>query len=81
VTLRDVPAESSTDLPEAAGYAEHCHIVRTPEAFLAACEEAIATDSPEARRARSAAMAGETWEARVEEIGRLVMAVRRRDTR
>src|SRR5262245_5202263 len=68
----------STDLPEAAGYAEHCHIVRTPEAFLAACEEAIATDSPEARRARSASMARETWEAKVEEIGRLVMAVRRR---
>jgi glycosyltransferase involved in cell wall biosynthesis len=67
----------STELPETSGYA-HCQVARSPEEFLAACQHAIATDTPTLRRMRSDAMAGETWEARVNEIGRTVLDVARR---
>jgi glycosyltransferase involved in cell wall biosynthesis len=65
----------STDLPEARPYAQWCAIARSPEEFVAACDRAIASDTPELRRRRSAAMAGETWEAKVNELGRIVRRV------
>lgn len=68
----------STDLPEARGYPDSCRIARSPDEFLAACEEAVATDTPALRQARSAAMASETWEARVNDVGRIVLDVARR---
>ncbi len=62
----------STDLPEAREHAEHCRIARTPQEFLDACDEAIALDTPELRRARSQAMAGFTWTAKVAQISQEV---------
>jgi glycosyltransferase involved in cell wall biosynthesis len=68
----------STALPEVQAYDRFCRIARTPEEFVAACDEAIRTDSPELRQARSRAMAAETWEAKVDAIGRIVAGVQRR---
>jgi len=65
----------STDLPETRPYHAFCSVARTRDEFLAACEDAISTDSPALRRGRSQAMAGETWEARVNDIGRIVLEV------
>ena len=62
----------STDLPEARNYQQSCRVARSPEELLAACEQAVSTDTPALRHSRSEAMAGETWEARVNEIGRIV---------
>jgi glycosyltransferase involved in cell wall biosynthesis len=62
----------STDLPEVRGYSESVRVAHTPDDFLAACEEAITADSPALRRRRSEAMAGESWEAKVAELGRWV---------
>jgi glycosyltransferase involved in cell wall biosynthesis len=71
----------STDLPEVSSYRDGCSIARSGDEFVAACERAIAADSPARRQARSQAMAAETWEARVSEIGDIVHEVaRRRDT-
>jgi len=71
----------STDLPEVRGFNESVRIARSAEDFLAACEEAIATDDRVMRRRRSEAMAGESWEAKVSELGHWVhnAAVRRRE--
>jgi glycosyltransferase involved in cell wall biosynthesis len=68
----------STDLPEVRGYGDGVRIARTPDEFLAACDEAVASDHPERRRARSEAMAGESWEAKVAELGRHVRAAQAR---
>ena len=65
----------STDLPEVRGYSEWVRVARSPDEFLAACEEAIADDEPAMRQRRSDAMAGESWEAKVAELGRWVRAV------
>jgi len=62
----------STDLPEVRAHAQWCRIARTPDEFLAACERAIHADTPEERRRRCEAMAAETWEVRVGELGRMV---------
>jgi glycosyltransferase involved in cell wall biosynthesis len=51
----------ATGIPEAAAYGDSCRLARTPEEFLAACDDAIRGDSAEARRKRSDAMRGETW--------------------
>lgn len=68
----------STALPEVEAYGRLCRIARSPGEFVEACEEAVRTDTPERRRERSAAMASETWEAKVNGIGRLVAEVQRR---
>jgi glycosyltransferase involved in cell wall biosynthesis len=68
----------STDLPETRAYSESCRIARSPDEFLAACEQAIANDTLALRQNRSVAMAGETWEARVSEIGLIVREVANR---
>jgi glycosyltransferase involved in cell wall biosynthesis len=68
----------STDLPEVQPYAASCAIARTPAEFLAACDRAVAEDTPARRRARSEAMAGETWAAKVDRICGVVEAARRR---
>jgi glycosyltransferase involved in cell wall biosynthesis len=62
----------STDLPEVRGYSESVRVAHSPDDFLAACEEAIAADDPFMRRRRSEAMAGESWENKVAELGRWV---------
>lgn len=70
----------STDLPEVRGY-EGCRVARSNEEFLLACDQAVATDSEALRHRRSMATAGETWEARVNEISRIVQDVARREGR
>ena len=56
-------------------------VASSPDEFLAACEAAVASDDPQLRRRRSEAMAGESWEAKVAELGRRVEAAegRRRE--
>lgn len=66
----------STDLPEVRRYARWCRIARDAREVGAAVDAALAADAPAERAARSAAMRGETWEARVAEIERTVARVR-----
>ena len=68
----------STSLPEMLHYPEWCTIADGPRAFLAACDRVVASDSPEQRRRRSAAMANETWDAKVTQLGAHVMRVKAR---
>ena len=67
----------STGIPEVLHYSDWCYIANGPEAFLAACERALAEDSPERRRQRSDAMKAETWEARVDAIGDHILRIKR----
>jgi len=62
----------STNMPEVQPYAKLCHIAETGDEMVAAIERALADDSREARIARSRGMAGETWQARVASILRVV---------
>ncbi|UCG32828.1 MAG: glycosyltransferase [Phycisphaerales bacterium] len=64
----------STPLPEVRVYEPHVRIADSAEAFVAACQEAVASDSPERRRWRASFVAGEGWDGRVEEISELVMS-------
>jgi glycosyltransferase involved in cell wall biosynthesis len=68
----------STALPEVRSYEPHVRIAESPEAFVAACEEAMVNDSPEQRRLRAQTVAGEGWDRRVEEISELVMSAARK---
>lgn len=54
--------------PEVERFAHCIGIARTPEEFLVEIEEALNTDSEEKREVRRNAVAGMTWEARVEEV-------------
>lgn len=67
----------STALPEVQAYQHVCQVAGTREEFIAACEQAVRTDTPLLRQQRSAAMANETWQAKVDEIGRIVTAAQR----
>jgi len=55
----------STAVPEVQRYAHAATVAEDHEGFIAGIEAALASDSPAARRARSDAMAGESWSARV----------------
>jgi exopolysaccharide biosynthesis WecB/TagA/CpsF family protein len=68
-------------LPELKPFAETIALADTPEQYPELVQQALLSDSAKARRARSASVAGETWEKRVEEISALVEGVlaRRRD--
>jgi glycosyltransferase involved in cell wall biosynthesis len=65
----------STDIPEVRHYPALCSVARDRDEFVTLCEQAIAEDTPEKRRARSEAMKGETWEAKVALIGEHVKRV------
>ncbi|MGE5181681.1 MAG: glycosyltransferase, partial [Acidobacteriota bacterium] len=59
----------STAVPEAQRYTRHgVHVATTADEWIAAIERALAESTPEARRARSTAMAAETWSARVAQV-------------
>ena len=62
----------SVPIPEVERFADCIAIARTHEEFLAKIEEALKTDSEEKREARRQAVAGMTWEARVEEVLEIV---------
>ena len=59
----------ATALPEVAAIDASCRIVRGVDDLIVALEAALRDSGPEARVRRSMAMAGETWEARVEALG------------
>ena len=57
----------SVRIPEVERFADCIGIARTHEEFLAQIEDALKTDSEDKRAARRKAVAGMTWEARVDE--------------
>ncbi len=65
----------STALPEVALYEGICSVASSKEEFVAACESAIAQDSPAARQERSQRMEQETWDKKVAEVGDHVLDV------
>ena len=71
----------STALPECAAYPEWCAVADTREQFLAACEAAIAADSPASRRARSELMRAESWENKVAQLGDHILRVQQQKRR
>jgi hypothetical protein len=58
-----------------------CRIADTPEGFVAALDAALAEATPAARRARSDAMAQETWAARVADVARTIAEIAQRKPR
>jgi glycosyltransferase involved in cell wall biosynthesis len=62
----------STRVPEVERYKHLAAIADDAPGFIAAIERALATDSPARRRERSAAMAAETWPARVAAVSQIV---------
>ncbi|MGD1277667.1 MAG: glycosyltransferase [Tepidisphaeraceae bacterium] len=66
----------STALPEVAQYAPWAAAADSHEQFEQAVAAAIADDTPQLRRQRSDAMAGETWQRKVAELGATVMQVK-----
>ena len=68
----------STPVPEVVRHADRCRIAASPEAFITAVDAALAEASPAARRARSDAMAQETWAARVAAVTRTIDEIAQR---
>jgi hypothetical protein len=64
-------------VPEVKRYGHWCAIAETPDAFVAAIENALASDTPALRLERSVAMAAETWPNRVASVSRIVDDVAR----
>ncbi|NOT00947.1 MAG: glycosyltransferase [Phycisphaerales bacterium] len=64
----------STPMPEAERYAPDVVTAEGADAFAEACLGAIGRSSHAERLRRSRTMAGETWEARVETLSRMVMS-------
>jgi glycosyltransferase involved in cell wall biosynthesis len=62
----------SSDLPEVRRYAGLARLAEGADGFVAAIETSLAEDGEAVRSARVAAMAGESWEARVEQISDLI---------
>jgi hypothetical protein len=66
----------STDIPECRVPPAQGRVAVGPDAFVDAIARVMAEDSPAARRDRSEAMRAETWESRIEHVGRNVLRVR-----
>jgi glycosyltransferase involved in cell wall biosynthesis len=62
----------SSDLPEVRKYAGLARLAEGADGFVGAIEATLAEDGQAARSARVAAMARESWEARVEQISDLI---------
>nr|HEX4312917.1 glycosyltransferase [Kofleriaceae bacterium] len=65
----------STPVPEVVRYGHLVSIARDAPEFIAAIERALGETGPTARAARSAAMATETWSARVADVARIVDSI------
>ena len=65
----------STPLPEVRGYEPYVLTADSPETFAAACEQVLASNSPDRSRARAEAVAHEHWDGRIEKISALVEGV------
>jgi hypothetical protein len=53
-------------------FGSRCHVAKTTDEFISMCERAVAEDTPENRRKNSVAMLVETWQAKVDALGRIV---------
>jgi hypothetical protein len=62
----------STELPEVRRYAPEVFCADGPADFAAACQRAIAADSPTARASRSAAVRAESWDSVTAHLEHLV---------
>lgn len=62
----------STDFPEARRYADVLDIARSPAEFVAMVRAAAADPQPQRAGQRRAAVAGDTWDARVDDLERLL---------
>ncbi len=62
----------STRLPEIEPYGEVVHLASSESEFIEGIEKALQETGPDWVARRQKAVAGETWQARVEEISRLV---------
>jgi hypothetical protein len=62
----------TTDFPEARRYDGVLDIATGPREFVELVRAALADPRPQDAPGRRAAVAGDTWQARVEELGRLV---------
>lgn len=65
----------STDMPEVRKFSDVISIAKTPEAFLAAIERALANDSPELRAARRERARHYSWKAVAEELSAYISKV------
>ncbi len=65
----------STAVPEVTYYDQHCTVADDYPAFERGVIAALAGDAPERRRARSQAMTGETWAAKVDAVRATVARV------
>ncbi len=63
----------STDLPEVRRYDEFVSLTDAPDAFANACRSAIESNNDDARRKRSKAMAGESWQSVTNRLCDIVM--------
>ena len=70
----------STPVPEVVRHAHLCRVADGPAAFVAALDAALAEATPAAGRARSEAMANETWSARVAAVTRTIDEIARKKT-
>ena len=70
----------STALPEVARYPEQCHVAQNYAEFEQAIINALAQDSPEARKQRSETMRSETWEYKVACLAGIVARVQANKT-
>lgn len=66
----------ATALPEVRHYGQYCTVADSYEEFEAGIEAVLRTDSPEIRLQRSLSMQSETWERKVQELGRIVEEAR-----
>jgi len=68
----------SSDIPEVRSYADDrdCFVAANHDQFLSALDQAVNSDTPEARHLRSQAMRRESWEQKVAELGDHVMRAR-----
>jgi glycosyltransferase involved in cell wall biosynthesis len=66
----------ATALPEVGAYVPLAAVTRDADEFVRAIEAALRDDSPARRLERSRAMLAETWDAKVDALGRQVMRIR-----
>ncbi len=62
----------STDIPEVRRHGDAVRVAVSPEAFIAACREAIAENAPEERERRSRYAEAHSWERRMEIVSDIV---------
>lgn len=66
----------STDVPEVRRYSSLVYVAQDAPEFIRFIEQALREDSPGKHRARSEAMRGETWEAKMAQVCERVMQVK-----